>query len=218
MFGIAVAIGLLSTLAGCRVKEAPPIREPFADAFERDRIGDDWRETGSGYVIRGGQLVASGAYNHPLWLRRPLPDDVTIELDVEARSPTGDIKVELYGDGASFDPDRGGYVSSGYVLIFGGWRNSLSVICKHDEHDQGRKAQRTDRRVEPGRKYHFTITRTRGQGQQGEGKIDWRIDGEPFLTWNDPQPLAGSGHRHFALNNWEAEVAFDNLNIRPAQP
>lgn len=196
--------------AGCRVKEAPPIREPFVDVFERDRIGDDWRETGSGYVVRAGQLVAAGAYNHPLWLRRPLPDDVTIALDAEARTSTGDIKVELFGDGESFDPDRGGYVSSGYVLIFGGWRNSLSVICKHNEHDEGRKVQRTDRYVEPRRKYHFTITRRKGH-------IDWRIDGEPFLAWNDPQPLAGRGHRHFAINNWEAEVAFDNLDIRPAQ-
>ena len=66
-----------------------------------------------------------------------------------SKSPAGDIKLELFGDGESFDPDKGSYTSTGYVLIFGGWSNSLSVICRQDEHDDGRKAQRGDIRVEP---------------------------------------------------------------------
>ena len=115
----------------------------------------------------------------------------------------------MFGDGESFDPDKGSYVSTGYMLIFGGWNNSLSVICRQNEHDDGRKAERRDIRVEPGRKYHFTITR-RG------GAIDWAIDGRPFLSWTDPEPLAGSGHEYMAFNNWESNVTFDNLTIRPA--
>jgi hypothetical protein len=141
-------------------------------------------------------------------LRRRLPADATIDLDVVSRSPSGDIKLELYGDGESFDPDKGGYTSTGYVLIFGGWNNSLSVICRREEHGGGRKAQRQDVRVEPGRSYHFTIKR------QG-GTIDWAIDGKPFLAWTDPEPLAGAGHEHLAVNDWEADVSFDNLAIRP---
>jgi hypothetical protein len=184
------------------------ISGPFADAFERTSLGSDWLDTGGDYRVTDGKLRARNAYNHPAWLRRRLPRDVTIDVDVESNSPAGDIKVELFGDGHSFDPDRGGYVSTGYVLIFGGWHNSLSVICRNNEHDEGRKAMRADRRVEPGRTYHFAVTRK-------DGRIDWRIDGTPFLAWTDPAPLGGDGHEYFAVNDWEADVGFDNLSVRP---
>ncbi len=63
-----------------------------------------------------------------------------IDLDVVRKSPAGDIKLELFGDGETFDPDKGSYKSTGYVLIFGGWHNSLTVICRQEEHGGGRKA------------------------------------------------------------------------------
>jgi len=201
-----VAIGLLST--GCRGK-APVIDAPYHDDFERAELGPDWNATAPAYRVSEGKLTVAGAYNHPAWLRRRLPNDAVIDLDVVSRSAAGDIKIELFGDGQSFDPDRGSYTSTGYVFIFGGWHNSLSVICRQEEHGAGRKASRQDVPVVPGRSYHFTITR-RG------GAIDWRIDGQPFLSWTDPDPLTGGGHEHLAVNNWEADVSFDNLNIRPA--
>ena len=125
---------------------------------------------------------------------------MAIDLDVTSNSPDGDIKLELFGDGESFDPDKGSYDSTGYVLIFGGWHNSLSVICRQEEHGAGRKAQRADLRVEPGRRYHFAITRR-------QGAIDWQIDGRPFLAWTDPEPLSGPAHAYFAVDDWEADVA-----------
>ena len=195
-------------LEGCRPKDEL-IGAPFSDTFDRTELGSPWLDTGGGYRIREGKLVAAGAHNHPLWLRKRLPHAVTLELDVSSASPAGDIKVELFGDGESFDPDRGAYSSTGYVLIFGGWNNSLSVLCRNDEHGDGRKAERADRRVELGRTYHFTITRKAGH-------IDWQIDGQPFLAWTDPQPLDGKGHEYFAVDDWESEVSFDNLSIKPA--
>ena len=201
-------LGLLAApgIGACRPKD-DAIRAPFLDDFERPELGPTWRDTGGEYKIADGKLVARNAYNHPAWLRKRLPADVAIDFDARSNSPAGDIKVELFGDGESYDPDRGGYVSTGYVLIFGGWHNSLSVICRNDEHDAGRKSMRADRRVELGRTYHVAVTRK-------GGVIDWRLDGAPFLAWTDPQPLAGAGHEHFAVNDWEAEVAFDNLSIR----
>lgn len=215
MFGPArwalVSLSLLSLVAsaGCRTKD-PPITSLFRDDFERVDLAGSWNATSPEYRIDGGKLRVSNAYNHPAWLRRKLPTDATIDVDVVSRSATGDIKVELYGDGESFDPDKGGYVSSGYVLIFGGWQNSLSVICRNNEHDEGRKAERREPRVQPGRSYHWTVTRS-------GGTIDWRVDGQPFLTWTDPTPLTGSGHEYLAFNNWESDVSFDNLEIRPAR-
>ncbi|HEY4184910.1 MAG TPA: hypothetical protein VGP07_07550 [Polyangia bacterium] len=194
--------------AACRGHDAPTLAAPFSDTFERDALGADWLDTGGDYHVTGGMLRARNGYNHPAWLRKRLPPNVALELDVQSNSAAGDIKIELYGDGHSFDPDRGGYVSTGYVLIFGGWHNALSVICRNNEHDEGRKAMRTTPRVTPGQRYHFTVTRQ-------NGRIDWQIDGAPFLTWTDPEPLEGAGHDFFAVNDWEADVSFDNLTIRP---
>lgn len=198
----------LALVCACKAKTAA-ITEPFSDPFDRAEIGPTWLDTGGGYAIDEGQVRAKGAYNHPLWLRKRLPKNVVIELDATAMTAAGDIKVELFGDGESFDPDKGGYMATGYVLVLGGWRNSLSVIAKINEHDEGRKAQRADVQVQQGRKYHFTITRT-------NGTIDWKIDGQPHLHWTDPNPLEGNGHDFFGFNNWEVEVRFDNLTIKPA--
>lgn len=205
---VLLMLAVVAAGAGCRVKDEA-ITTTFSDTFERTELGAHWRDTGGGYRIVDGQLAAGGAYNHPAWLRKRLPHDVSIELDAQSRSPAGDLKIELFGDGESFDSDRGSYVSTGYMLIFGGWNNSLSVICRNNEHDEGRKASRTDRRVEPGRTYHWSITRK-------GGTIDWKIDGAPFLAWTDPDPLGGSGHEYLGVNDWEADVRFDNLVIRPA--
>ena len=205
---LASFLGLaLAPLPACRAK-VPVIDAPFTDNFERAELGASWNPTSDQYRIEGGKLMVANAHNHPAWLRRRLPHDVVIEVDALSKSPTGDIKVEVFGDGESFDPDNGSYTSTGYVFIFGGWSNSLSVICRQGEHGDGRKAQRSDIRVEPNRSYHFTITR-RG------GALDWTIDGRPFLAWTDPEPLAGPGHEYLAVDDWEAELTFDNLTIRP---
>lgn len=213
---VTAAVGVTVVAAGgCRRQAETPLDSPFTsplvDAFDGPTLAGWWLDTGGNYRVRDGALVAEGGYNHPLWLRKRLPPDFIVDVDVESRSAAGDIKLELAGDGASFDPDRGGYVSTGYVLIFGGWHNSLSVICRNDEHDAGRKAARSDRPVEPGRRYHFRIERA-------GGRIDWRIDGAPFLSWTDPEPLTGRGHEYLAFNDWESEVHFDNLSIEPRAP
>jgi Farnesoic acid 0-methyl transferase len=207
---VLALLGLAAAGVGCRAKD-PTISAPFTDNFERPELGPTWNATSPQYRIAAGKLNVSNAYNHPAWLRQKLPRDVVIELDALSKSPAGDIKIELFGDGESFDHDKNAYVSTGYVLIFGGWNNSLSVICRIDEHNEGRKAQRADARVLPGRTYHWTVTR-RG------GTIDWKIDGQPFLSWTDPDPLAGPGHEYLAVNDWESDVSVDNLAIRPASP
>jgi hypothetical protein len=203
-----IVLGLGVASLACRAKD-PAIAAPFADRFERAELGTDWNATSPQYHLAAGKLRVQNAYNHPAWLRQRLPRDVVIDVDVSSNSAVGDIKIELFGDGESFDHDRGAYTSTGYVFIFGGWHNSLSVLCRINEHDDGRKAERADVRVQPGRTYHWTVTR-RG------GTIDWKIDGQPFLSWTDPDPLAGKGHEYLGVNDWESDVSFDNLEIKPA--
>jgi hypothetical protein len=203
----AACLVLVAMGTGCKAK-IPVISEPFSDTFDRAELGPMWLDTGGGFRIADNKLNVKGAYNHPLWLRRRLPADVMIEFDAMSKSPSGDIKFELFGDGESFDPDRGSYQPTGYVLIFGGWQNSLSVICKLDEHGAGQKVSRADIRVEPGRTYRFSVSRTGGH-------IQWKIDGQPFLDWKDPEPLSGVRNEFLAFNNWDADVTFENLSIRP---
>ncbi len=183
---------------------------PFADNFQRAELGPDWLATDPSAVrIENGSLTLQRAHNHPVWLVRPLPTNAAIDLDCWSESPEGDIKVEIWGDGKSFhlgDPSHQ-YTSTGYVFIFGGWRNTVSVIAKRQEHE-GLRAARADLRVQPGRHYHWRITRN-------AGRISWAIDGESFLTLDDPSPLTGPDHRFFAFSGFEAKVHFDNLKIEP---
>jgi len=194
------------------VTTAPPeaAAGPFSDDFGRAQLGPEWLATDPAAVsIEKGALVVQRAHNHPVWLKRPLPENVAIDLDVWTDSPEGDMKVEVFGDGQSFhrgDP-RAAYDATGYVLVMGGWRNSLSAIARMQEHAADR-VTRADPRVVPGRKYHWTIRR---QGRV----LTWLVDGQPFLTLDDPDPLRGPAHRYFAVSGWESKVYFDNLSIRP---
>jgi hypothetical protein len=129
-----------------------------------------------------------------------------IELDAWSNDEAGDIKLEAWGDGESFAHEAS-YTATSYVFIFGGWHNQLSAIARLDEHGKDRRT-RADVRVVKGRRYHFRIARKGGH-------LDWQIDGQPFLAFDDPQPLVGPDHAYLGLNDWEAELHFDNLRVTP---
>jgi hypothetical protein len=200
---------------GCKVKDTPPITAPWADTFERDDIGRNYYigtgslEPSTGYQLKDGALSARGAHNKPLWLRKKLPRDVRIDVTTWSTENRGDLKVEMFGDGKSFDPDGGGYTATGYVFIFGGWYNSKSMIARLDEHGQDVK-ERLLPKVVPNQKYRWRIER---QGKQ----IRWFVDdmNVPFLSYDDAKPLEDSGHEFFGFNNWETDTWFDNLEITP---
>ncbi len=175
----------------------------FVDRFDRAAIGRDYFTTGMHWRIAGGELWAPEAKNNPLWLRMRLPRDVAVEFDARSETATGDragdIKFEIFGDGRNH--------ASGYVCVFGGWGNAVSVIARLDEHGADRK-ERKDRKVEPGRNYHMRVER-RG------GLLRWFVDGEPFLAYDDPRPLEGKGHDRFGFSSWAADLFFDNLVVEP---
>jgi hypothetical protein len=205
-----IACALLAAALGACGKGAgatPPAgkgRVVFEDRFDRAEIGPEWLDTGGGYTIVNGELRVQGAHNKPLWLKRKLPRDARVELKARSMSPAVDIKVELFGDGAS-KAIRASYTATSYVLILGGWSNSRSIIARMNEHGDDRKV-RTEPRGEQGRSYAFSITRK-------GGRLEWLVDGEAFLALDDPEPLAGPGHDSFAFNDWESEVYFDDLVV-----
>lgn len=176
----------------------------FRDAFDRETLGTDWNPTGDGWALENGVLKTRDLRNHPIWLTKALPDDVRIEFDAWPQSDEGDVKVELAGDGQSKATSMN-YVASGYVVIFGGWNNTLNVIARQSEHGRNRETT-SEPKVDPDRRHHFSITR---YGTE----ILWEVDGREVLVYEDPHPLRGEGHRHFAFSGWEAEVHFDNLVI-----
>jgi len=207
-----VALGLALTslgTSGCKVREPPPIDKSYIDDFGRGGLGGDYNKTGGGYRLHDGALNAKGAHNHPLWLAKKLPPgDLQIDLDAWSTSPDGDIKVEVFGDGRSFDPDGNRYTATGYVLVFGGWKNTKSIITRMDEHGTA-MSSRTTPRVVPNQRYHWRIIRRRDT-------LEWFIDDmtTPFLRYQDPLALGGVGHEYFAFNNWESDTWFDNLLIK----
>jgi hypothetical protein len=196
---------LFVLLAGCKIEKLPPAG-PFSDDFSRAALGDAWAPTGGNWRIENGELVIDHALNHPLWLKKPIPDDAAIELDCWSNDAAGDIKLEAWGDGKSY-AQTVSYTATSYVFIFGGWQNQISVIARMNEHGADRQA-RADVRVEKGKRYHFRITRKGGH-------IEWLVDGQPLLSFDDKRPLSGPDHRYLGFNDWEAELHFDNLKITP---
>ncbi len=203
----SLSLAVIFSFAGCTPQGDPGIGpEGFSDDFEREELGELWHNTGASWRIVSGQLNIRNARNRPLWLRRTLPRNVRVEFDVRSESPEGDIKVEVFGDGSSRATTES-YTATSYVIIFGGWGNSTNAIARMDEHASDR-AIGPRRPVEPGRTYHMKIER------QGSRITAW-VDGEELASMDDSNPLEGSGHDHFAFNDWQAELWFDNLRITP---
>lgn len=209
-FILAISIAF-SCVSGCKVKDPPPITSEWSDDFQRTSIGGNYYKTGGGHKLVDGTLSTKGSRNHPLWLRKKLPRDVVIEFDAWSNSPEGDIKVELFGDGVSYDPNGGQYTATGYVLIMGGWGNAKSMIARGNEHGKQLVEKRLKRadKVKVGQRYRWRIRR--------EGNdITWWVDDmeAPYMTYKDSHPFQGKGHEYFGFNNWESDSYFDNLIVR----
>lgn len=186
----------------------------YQDRFERTEPGSAWQvgevegpaSKGGGprnetdrrghWEVRQGALYTPGERNQPLWLNVPLPRKLRVEFTARSDSDSGDIKFELFGDGRRHE--------SGYIFVFGGWNNSLSIIARRDEHE-AKRVERQDL-VEPGRTYRMAVVRT-------GGTIYWYVDGKLYLRYRDPEPLTGPAHSFLAFNSWQAKLTFDDLEI-----
>jgi len=200
---------VLAFVCACKVKDPPLIQDEWRDDFERDGVGENYFATGDGYHVEKGALSAKGAHNHPLWLRAKIPRDIRVEFDAWSTDQRGDIKIEIFGDGKSYDPDGGAYMATGYEVIFGGWHNSKSIIARMDEHAPD-VVQRMAPKVVPNQHYRWRIDRKANQ-------LTWYVDDmtTPFLQMTDQRPLEGVGHEYLGFNNWETDTWFDNLVISP---
>lgn len=195
---LAIALAVLGT-AGCKKTVESVGSVPFSDDFERKELGANWYPSGGQWMIENGYAYSTGANNAPCFLKVSLPADVVVEVDVHSETRTVDSKIELMTDGRTHQ--------SGYVFILGGWSNKLSVIARLDEHGDDRQVKGPTG-VVGNRTYRWRI-------EKKGGDIRWLIDGEPYMTFTDPNPLDGPGHDRLALSNWQNRIRWDNLQIWP---
>ncbi len=197
-------------------QRSPPAKAPtasaegserliFQDDFERKGLGDKWRTQSDTWRIVDGRVADQGAKNRGLWLTVALPQEVRVEFDAWSLTPPdgspfrGDMKCEAFGASLAHQ--------SGYVFIFGGWENRVSVIARRDEHANNRK-ERTGTRVEADRRYHWTLLRQQGQ-------VSWLLDGKAYMSYEDPNPVGGTA---FGFNNWISHLRFDNVKVYDLSP
>ncbi|NPC70638.1 hypothetical protein HPP05_12870, partial [Corallococcus exiguus] len=206
---------------------------PYQQAFNDPAVvARDFFSTGAYWRVTNGELLGPAPKNNPLWLQAVLPDDVAVEFDVRPEYPDGDIRVELFGNGR--DP------ASGYVLVQGGWNNSLSVIARKDINAPAldalqRKAARVaekgggqgadlvatgvfkkDTRVRVESRVGAPIQSGRTYHWRIERRgnvLKWAIDGQLVGELDDPFPLKGKGQDRLGLSGWESQLFFDNLRI-----
>jgi len=197
--------------------EAPRITAPWEDSFDRAELGPDWNALSPTWKIQNGKLCGRGARNKGVWLNRHLPVNARIEFDAFAESAEGDIKVELWGDGTSGATTQSYTNATSYVAILGGWKNTKHVFARINEHGPDRLEIDVDpqsddermRTVARGQPYHFKVERANAK------KVEWSVNGVVYFDFSDPEPLVGAGHEHFAFNDWDAPVCFDNVKVTP---
>lgn len=172
----------------------------LSEDFERGL--DRWSNASGNWRIEKGRLFSGdkAEENQGLWLKEALlPANVRVEFDAESVKGNnkvfqGDMKFEFGGD----KPQH----LSGYIVIFGGWKNSLSTIAKNEEHT-GRLVIDTAKKVVEGKKYHVAFVR---YGKE----LRWYLDGELFMQVKDKDVLGGGV---FGFNNWDSRFFVDNLKI-----
>ena len=191
-------LAALPALACIKTSDDAP-QAPYSDDFNRAALGERLHASGGSWRIVDGALSSLGDRNQPLWLDVPLGKNVRVEFTAWSRSPAVDTKVEIFGDGLRHE--------SGYIVILGGWQNTISTIARLDEHERGRVELR--KRWEKDRHYRWTVQRTDGH------TLELFIDGERVLAYDDPAPLVGPKNNRLAFTSWESEVFYDDLTITP---
>jgi hypothetical protein len=181
-----------------------PAPQAFADNFERDTLAPlqhvaSFRILPVDTVFGGGRALCTiGDHNQTLAFENVvLGDNVRIDIDMWSTSPDVDMKLEVFGDGTH---------QSGYIIILGGWKNTVSVIARNDEHEPTRTENRAKLRANV--RTHVTVER-RG------AVLTVLLDGIVWMTRTDARPLRGDRHNRLALSSWESDVCYDNLVVTP---
>ncbi|MDE0883098.1 MAG: hypothetical protein OSB21_10925 [Myxococcota bacterium] len=193
-------------IIGCRMPQgasAPALAGEWTIKLGSTLSADDFEVIGGTWTVESGVIRSLGEQNnHPLWLKRSIPDAFEISFEARANSAAVDHKIEFCGDGVRHE--------SGYIAILGGWGNTVSVIARQDEHEKSRKEVKGK-----WQRNHWYKHRLRRSFDGKRGRIEWFVDGKLLLERVDPKPLRGPGHNRIAFNNWKTDMSLRNIVVRP---
>jgi hypothetical protein len=216
--GGSAEAGATGTAEGGAGDGGPFALKEEAAATVGDGLGPNWKQVRTNaWRIENGKLCGEGAHNHGVWLQKVLPINARIEFDAMSTSPDGDLKTEVWGDGQSGATGVSYNNATSYLAIMGGWKNTLHVLARLNEHGQDRKEIKVDKDsddprqlpVVKGQVYRFKVERTDGK------TVRFSVDGVEYHSFVDPQPLTGAGHDHFGFNEWEVKTCYDNVKVTP---
>lgn len=192
---------------------ARPIADPFFNP-----LGPDWNPVKTNaWRIENGKLCGKAARNHGVWMTRPIPINARIEFEATTDSAEGDLKAEVWGDGRSAATTVSYNNATSYLVIYGGWKNTIHAIARLDEHGANRKEIKVDRDSDDPREHPVSVAQAyKFKVERSDGKtVRWFVNGQEYLNFADQSPLSGIGHDHFAFNDWDAHVCFDNVRVTP---
>lgn len=184
-------------------------------------LGPNWQvaQGSSAWRIENGRLCGKGALNKGVWLKKVLPVNARVEFEAISDSADGDLKAEIWGDGKSGATATSYTNATSYIAILGGWKNTVHVLARKNEHGKDRKEIKVDKDsddprehpVSVGQTYKFKIERSDGH------TVRYSVNGFELMSYDDPEPLAGVGHDHLGFNNYWDNVksCFDNVKITP---
>ena len=185
---------------------------------DHGNLGPNWIQAKTNaWRVEGGKLCVQNAHNHGVWLNRTLPVNARIEFDATGYTDDGDLKTEVWGDGVSYATGTSYTNATSYLAILGGWKNTLHVLARLNEHGTIARKSRstrtpTTRASAPHRRARPTTSRS---SEPTARPFAGRSTASTSSRSIDAAPLAGQGHDHFGFNEWEAKVCFDNVKVTP---
>ena len=211
---LALDAGLIAADAGLVTADA--------GVAVQNPLGPNWTVApGSASVwrIEKGMLCGKGAMNRGVWLKKILPVNARIEFDAVSDSADGDLKAEFWGDGKSGATATSYTNATSYIAVLGGWKNTVHVLARKNEHGKDRKELTIDKESDDPREHpvsvgqvnHFKIERSDGKS------VHFAVNGIELMVYDDPDPLSGVGHDHLGFNNyWDTiKSCYDNVKITP---
>lgn len=204
---VFVATGVTSCKKRPRRRPLPPdagltggtlvFEDDFSGGLEKFIVeSDNWK------IVDGALYTGDKPNeNKGVWLKdTDLPADFRVEFT--ARSVKGNQKV-FQGDMKCEFGGTKKVHADGYIIIFGGWKNTVNTIAKKDEHGKGRLVVDGKTKVKQDNEYRFQVVRLGNE-------IKWFLDGKLLLSVRDNEVLKGGA---FGFNNWNSRVYFDNLKV-----
>lgn len=162
----------------------------FGDDFNKSNLSSIWHIQSGEWVVEQGKLKAIGQ-NGVLWLDKPLPDDIAVEVEVQGEF---DLNLALAGNG------RDNY---GYLFDVGGWWNTKAALI---ERDRNLLEDASIKIKNPQKPYKLRMER--------QGKLlNCYLDGELIFTYDQAILSAKDGFNRVSFHNWGYPLVFDNLKI-----